>query len=275
MVFEGVKPSVTGTDALPGIRSLAEIRKVTSDMGTNNPPESTAADGSKSVDVVMNTSGLPAVNPPMVKPVIVMTIADAGMTAPAVVMTTEVALVVLHVPVSPATLLLPAATVGVMDGAKKPEGYVSVMVLPGSTGVFGIKLTATGTPIFPAFRSEDAIVKAFICGEDGSPSSRPKIRENIAKKLTMKPIFHFLSYTFPFAVAHFQCTTNNRRMGTQTPQIIIAATSPCVTLVRLLQAPFSTSGMGNNGEAHEQKSLVPLNATPLLGEVVHEGQGQE
>ena len=56
----------------------------------------------------------------MVKPVIVMTSADAGMTAPAVVMTTEVALVVLHVPVSPATLLLSAATVGVIYGAKKP-----------------------------------------------------------------------------------------------------------------------------------------------------------
>jgi hypothetical protein len=30
--------------------------------------------------------------------------------------------VALHVPVSPATLLLPAATVGVMDGAKKAGG---------------------------------------------------------------------------------------------------------------------------------------------------------
>jgi hypothetical protein len=186
----------------------------------------------------MNTSGLPAAKPPMVKPVIVMTSADAGMTAPAVVMTTEVALVVLHAPVSPATLLLPAATVGVMDGAKKPEGYVSVTVLPGSTGVCGVKLNVTGTPIFPAFRSEDAIVKAFICGEDGSPSSRPKIRDNITKKLTMKPIFHFLSYTFPFAAVHFQCTKNIRAMGAQTPQIIIAASSPSATLVRLLQAPF-------------------------------------
>jgi hypothetical protein len=155
---------------------------------------------------VIETSCLPAVKPPIVKPVIVMTSADAGMTAPAVVMMTEVALVVLHLPVSPATLLLPAATAGVMDGAKKPEGYVSVTVLPGRTGVFGVKPNVTGTPIFPAFRSEDAIVKAFICGEEGSrsPSSSPKIKENIAKKLTMKPIFHFLSYTFPFAAVHFQ-----------------------------------------------------------------------
>ena len=115
---------------------------------------------------MIETSGLPAVNPPMVKPVIVMTSADAGMTAPAVVMTTDVALVVLHVPVSPATLLLPAATVGVMDGAKKPEGYVSVMVLPGGAGVFGEKFNVTETPIFPAFRSEGAIVNAFIFGKE-------------------------------------------------------------------------------------------------------------
>ncbi len=210
----------------------------------------------------------------MVKPVIVTTSADAGMTAPAVVMTTEVALVVLHVPVSPATLLLPAATTGVMDGAKKPEGYVSVTVLPGSTGVFGVKLNVTGTPIFPAFRSDNAIVKAFICGEDGSPSIKPRIRENIAKKLTIKPIFHFLSYTFPFAAVHFQCAKNISAMGTQTPQIIIAATSPSVTLVRLLQAPFLTSGMGNRDEAQEHASLVPLNTTPLFGDVIHEGHGQ-
>ena len=115
----------------------------------------------------------------MVKPVIVMTSADAGMTAPAVVMTTDVALVVLHAPVSPATLLLPAATVGVMDGAKKPEGYVSVMVLPGSTRVCCVKLNVTGTPIFPAFRSEDAIVNTFICGKAKSPIPRRSfVRQN-------------------------------------------------------------------------------------------------
>ena len=107
----------------------------------------------------MNTSGLPAVNPPMVKPVIVMTIADAGMTAPAVVMTTEVALVVLHVPVSPATLLLPAATVGVMDGAKKPEGYVSVILPPEGMGFAGVKPSVTGTDNLPDFRSLSEIWK--------------------------------------------------------------------------------------------------------------------
>ena len=81
----------------------------------------------------------------LTKPEIVTTQAAAGMTAPAVVMTTEVALVVLHVPVSPATLLLPAATVGVMDGAKKPEGYVSVMLPPEGMGSKGVKPSVAGT----------------------------------------------------------------------------------------------------------------------------------
>ena len=107
----------------------------------------------------METSGLPTVDPPTVKPVIVMTSADAGMTAPAVVMTTEVTLVVLHAPVSPATLLLPAATVGVMDGAKKPEGYVSVIVPPEGMGFNGVKPSVTGTDALPAFRSMSEIRK--------------------------------------------------------------------------------------------------------------------
>ncbi len=47
---------------------------------------------------------------------------DDGIAAPAVVMTTEVAVVSPHVAVKPATLLPPAATTGVTDGMKKPEG---------------------------------------------------------------------------------------------------------------------------------------------------------
>ena len=91
------------------------------------------------------------------KPEIVTTKAAAGMTAPAVVMTTEVALVVLHVPVSPATLLLPAATVGVTDARKKPDGYVSVMASPGGTAFNGVNPIVTGTLLFPAFRSDEAM----------------------------------------------------------------------------------------------------------------------
>jgi hypothetical protein len=81
------------------------------------------------------------------------------MTAPAVVMTTEVALVVLHAPVSPATLLLPAATAGVMDGAKKPEGYVSVMVPPEGMGFNEVKPSVTGTNVLPGIRSSFKIRK--------------------------------------------------------------------------------------------------------------------
>ena len=171
----------------------------------------------------METSGLPAVKPPMVKPVIVMTSADEGMTAPAVVMTTEVALVVLHVPVSPATLLLPAATVGVMDGAKKPEGYVSVKVPPGGTGTDGVKLSVATAVVFPALRSKAETLKELICSEEGKadttadrPRINPKLRENAATENATMPIFH-------------QVANQNRNKGMQTPQIMIAATSPCVS----------------------------------------------
>ena len=120
-------------------------------------PEATAVDGSKSVEVCTDTPTSPPVKPPMVKPVMVITTADGGMIAPAVVMTTDVALVALHVPVSPATLLLPAATLGVTDAAKKPEGYVSVIVAPGGTAFNGVNPSVTGTPAFPAFLSDEAM----------------------------------------------------------------------------------------------------------------------
>ena len=94
-------------------------------------PDSTACDAVSSDDVSTVTCA-PAVGYPNVNPFNVTVNADEdGIAAPAVVMTTEVAVVALHVAFKPATLLLPAATIGVTDGAKKPEGYVSVMVPPG------------------------------------------------------------------------------------------------------------------------------------------------
>jgi hypothetical protein len=102
----------------------------------------------------------PAVKAPKVKPSIVKTKTDEdGIAAPAVVMTTEVAVVSPHVAVKPATLLPPAATAGVTDGMKKPEGYVSVMVPPGGTVFNTVNPTVTGTLIFPALRSSDAMRK--------------------------------------------------------------------------------------------------------------------
>ncbi len=69
----------------------------------------------------------------------------------------EVLVVALQVPVSPATLLLPAATVGVMDGAKKPEGYVSVMVPPAGIGFDGVKPNVMGTFVLPVLRLENSM----------------------------------------------------------------------------------------------------------------------
>ena len=133
-------------------------------------------------EVCTATPRPPAVKPPMVKPVIVTTNADAGMAAPDVVMTTAVALVALHVPFNPATLPLPAATVGVRDGAKKPEGKLSVMLPPGSTRIPGVKLKVTGTAFFPTLRSDKEMVKALIEereGEQVNPSPmKPTLQEH-------------------------------------------------------------------------------------------------
>ena len=123
-------------------------------------PDSTACDAISSDDVCTVTCRPPAVGYPNVNPFNVTVNADEdGIAAPAVVMTTEVAVVALHVAFKPATLLPPAATTGVTDGAKKPEGYVSVMVPPGGTAFNAVNPTVTGTLIFPVFRSRDAMEK--------------------------------------------------------------------------------------------------------------------
>jgi hypothetical protein len=64
----------------------------------------------------------PAVPTPKVNPLIVTMNTDVPMVAPDVVMTTDVAVVAPHKAVSPATLLAAAATIGVIDEAKKLEG---------------------------------------------------------------------------------------------------------------------------------------------------------
>ena len=64
----------------------------------------------------------PAVTLPKVNPLIVTVNADVPMVAPDVVITTDVAVVAPHVAVSPATLLDAAATIGVIEEAKKLEG---------------------------------------------------------------------------------------------------------------------------------------------------------
>ena len=64
----------------------------------------------------------PEVTAPNVIPQMVTVNSVVPIVAPDVVITTDVAVVAPHVAVSPATLLAPDATVGVTDGAKKPEG---------------------------------------------------------------------------------------------------------------------------------------------------------
>ena len=72
-------------------------------------PDSTACDAISSDDVCTVTCGPPAVVYPNFNPLSVTVNADKdGIAAPAVVMTTEVAVVAPHVAVKPATLLPPA-----------------------------------------------------------------------------------------------------------------------------------------------------------------------
>ena len=87
----------------------------------------------------------------------VTTNAEAGTAAPAVVMMTEVGVERVHVPVNPATLLLPTGTVGV-DVAKKPDGKLNVMVPAIGKSVDRVKANVTGTAVLSTMRSESATV---------------------------------------------------------------------------------------------------------------------
>jgi hypothetical protein len=103
----------------------------------------------------------PAVGGPIVKPpMVIVTTAAALIKAPEVVIATAVADVAPQVAVKPATLLPPTDTTGVMDGAKKESGYVSVMVPPAGTAFKGMNPSVAGTAAFPAFRSVEAMEKA-------------------------------------------------------------------------------------------------------------------
>ena len=85
-------------------------------------PDATAEDATVSTDVCTLIPTAFTVGNPIENPLIVIVNADEPIVAPDVVITTDVAVVAPHVAVSPATLLAPDATVGVTDGAKKPDG---------------------------------------------------------------------------------------------------------------------------------------------------------
>jgi hypothetical protein len=154
-----VKLKVTGTEVLPATRSDEAIENVTEVTCKEISPDATAVDATVSDDVCTTTPTAPGVAAPIMSPLIVKVNADAPIVAPDVVITTDVAEVAPQVAVSPATLLAPGATVGVTDDAKKPEGYVSVMVPPEGTGVAAVKATVMATHGFKTTRSEELIKK--------------------------------------------------------------------------------------------------------------------
>ncbi len=80
------------------------------------------------------------------------------MGAEAVVMTTASAVVALQVPVSCATLLVPAVIAdGVTEEAKNPAGYFKVIVPPTGIAVIGVNPIVTDTDVRRAIRSDDCI----------------------------------------------------------------------------------------------------------------------
>ena len=162
-----VKPTVTGTAALPAMRSADAIVNDRPVTWVNIPPDDTAVEAATSVDVCTVTATAPAVTAPMVKPLIVTEkLAAAGIAAAPVVKTTEVAPVAPHVPVRAATLLLPAdIAVGITPVAKNAVGNETVTVPALGIAVTGVKLSVTGTAALPAMRSFEEIENSteFTC----------------------------------------------------------------------------------------------------------------
>jgi hypothetical protein len=115
-----VKPKVTGTAARDAILSVVDITNVTAETCPTIFPDETATDSIVSAEVFTVTPTAPGVTAPMVKPLKVITTAEAGTDAFAVVMIIEVDVVTLQVAVSPETLV--AATVGDTPEAKKSGG---------------------------------------------------------------------------------------------------------------------------------------------------------
>jgi hypothetical protein len=105
------------------------------------------------------TPAEPVVGGPIVKPLMVMVNAEAGMAAPDVVITTAVAEVAPHVAVKPVTLLAPRATEGTTEDAKKLEGYERVRVLPDLIDAVGENTRVTETDDFSANRSFEEMTK--------------------------------------------------------------------------------------------------------------------
>ena len=127
-------------------------------------PDETGEDGDASDEVCTVTATEPGVEAPIVRPLMVtLNVVLAPMVAPAVVSTTAVVLVAPHVMLRPDKLLAPAATTGVMEGAKKLDGYVRVMRPPGGSSLSAVKVMVAATLALVAVRSEGAISKMTSC----------------------------------------------------------------------------------------------------------------
>jgi hypothetical protein len=155
-------------------------------------PDVMPAEGPSSVDVctmMLSTTLAPLF--PIVKPLIVI-LNDSSelMEAPKIVMTTEVLEVALHAAESSGTLLAPAATVGTIYGAKKFEGYVSVMVPPEGKVVLAVKLKETGTKDLPTMRSEEAMIKESDETEEKIPPDATAYDNEhmLVRNLTSEPV---------------------------------------------------------------------------------------
>ncbi len=115
MAVAGVKARETGTEDLPTMRSEEAMVNETVTIASYDTVFEIEHAFARNL-----TSTEPVVAEPIVKPLIVTTVnADAGMTAPDVVIVTAVAEVAPHVAVKPATLLAPEATEGTTKDAKK------------------------------------------------------------------------------------------------------------------------------------------------------------
>jgi hypothetical protein len=136
-------------------------------------PDERGAEGTISADVSKVTATAPEVDCPIRKPSTVRVKADAGISAPAVVTTKEFKEQGLHCAVKPKTLLDPTGTVGVTDIAKKPIGYLIVIVPPGGTTLNGVKPMVRFTGDLSAMRSEVKIANDPEVTKESTPKMKP------------------------------------------------------------------------------------------------------
>ena len=85
-------------------------------------PESTGKEATVSREVCALIPTAPAVLAPMASPLIVTENTEGAIVVPDVLITIEVAVVALQVMDTPTALLALNGTVGIIEGAKKPEG---------------------------------------------------------------------------------------------------------------------------------------------------------